>query len=246
MPHEGRLLAVFVRDYEKMEELARNLEVDGLTNYQKALKDALTEFALPGLGSKNKHLLFLTDGAPTQGCAELEEEQRWAKRLGVAIHVVFIGEGEYPPVLDSLALGTGGARFQAVPEYDTGVIRLHDRSEGELPPWVAPPIDAMAMEMARERAVQQMGTEAAKAAVGGPRFRGASDQKPQQMPGVPLDTTAGGPASPAPGEGGLQKSEEPDASAMTEEQREEALRKLALGRSPISGNAVTRRGRFEA
>ena len=55
-----------------MEELARNLEVDGLTNYQKALKDALTEFALPGLGSKNKHLLFLTDGAPTQGCAELE------------------------------------------------------------------------------------------------------------------------------------------------------------------------------
>ena len=30
------------------------------------------------------------------------------------------------------------------------------------------------------------------------------------------------------------------------QQREEALRKLALGRSPISGNAVTRRGRFEA
>ena len=55
----------FVRDYERMQELARNLETDGLTNYEKALKDALVEFAVPGLGSSNKHLLFLTDGAPT-------------------------------------------------------------------------------------------------------------------------------------------------------------------------------------
>ena len=40
----------FVRDYERMQELARNLETDGLTNYQKALRDALVEFAMPGLG----------------------------------------------------------------------------------------------------------------------------------------------------------------------------------------------------
>ena len=40
--------AFFVRDYERMQELARNLETDGLTNYEKALKDALVEFAVPG------------------------------------------------------------------------------------------------------------------------------------------------------------------------------------------------------
>ena len=54
--------------------------------------------------------------------AELDEEQAWAKRLGVSIHTVFIGDGEYPPILDTLAMNTGGARFQAVPEYETGVV----------------------------------------------------------------------------------------------------------------------------
>ena len=58
--------------------------------------------AAAGLGNKNKHLLFLTDGAPTQGDTLLEEEQAWAKRLGVLIHTVFIGDGEFPPILDTL------------------------------------------------------------------------------------------------------------------------------------------------
>ena len=48
----------FVRDYEKMEDLARNLETDGLTNYQKAIHDALMEFSQPGL-VRNRHILEL-------------------------------------------------------------------------------------------------------------------------------------------------------------------------------------------
>eukprot|EP01048_Picozoa_sp_COSAG05_P009569 COSAG05_NODE_795_length_7281_cov_33.551100_3_plen_248_part_00 len=125
--------------------------------------------AAAGLGNKNKHLLFLTDGAPTQGDTLLEEEQAWAKRLGVLIHTVFIGDGEFPPILDTLgeclscvcvcvclrergpldpthldaygysdgftsyaALSTGGSRFQAIPEYESGVIRLHNREDGPL------------------------------------------------------------------------------------------------------------------
>lgn len=42
--------------------------------------------------------------------------------MGVSIHTVFIGDGEYPMILDTLAMNTGGARFQAVPEYETGVV----------------------------------------------------------------------------------------------------------------------------
>ena len=50
-----------------------------------------------------------------QGDTLLKEEQAWAKRLGVMIHTVFIGDGEdYPAILDNLALTTGGSRFQAV------------------------------------------------------------------------------------------------------------------------------------
>ena len=209
------------------------MRCSGLTNYQKALHDALQEFSQPGLGSKNKHLLFLTDGAPTQGDSELEDEQAWAKRLGVSIHTVFIGSGEYPAVLDTLALSTNGARFQAIPEYETGVIRLWDRGDGPPPASV----DAAAEEASRA-ATDTGGREAADANrqvwpnQAGVRGEAAYDA-------FATDTLRPGERS------ALQRDENLAAKGrLSKEEMEKAMKLMAMGRSPVSGNAVTGKGRF--
>ena len=70
---------------------------------------------------------MLTDGVPTKGCTELLAERERARRLGVSIHTVFIGDSDYPGVLSTLATETGGARFQALPHArNKGVVRIID------------------------------------------------------------------------------------------------------------------------
>ena len=119
----------FSRDYDGIAEHAANLWVDGMTNYQGVLGDALEMFdeaAKLGLAG-GRHVVMLTDGHPTHGSKTLVRERRRAKALGVAIHAIFIGAGAYPPILATLARETGGAIFQAVPDEDhAGLLHIVD------------------------------------------------------------------------------------------------------------------------
>ena len=100
-----------------------------MTNYQGVLADALAMFdqaAKLGLGG-GRHIVFLSDGAPTHGSKTLVKERRRSLALGIQIHTVFIGSGAYPPILATLARETGGARFQAVPDHDhPGLLHIVD------------------------------------------------------------------------------------------------------------------------
>jgi MoxR-like ATPase len=119
----------FVRDYEKMSKRALHLHCSGCTNYQNSLEDALTEFRRLGRG--NQHILFLTDGVPTQGDWEVKAERELAKELGVAIHTIFIGKNKCPRILEIISEETSGAQFQASTDR-YGVIRIEERNKPEL------------------------------------------------------------------------------------------------------------------
>jgi uncharacterized protein with von Willebrand factor type A (vWA) domain len=119
----------FVRDYEKMSRRALNLHCSGCTNYQNSLEDALTEFQRLGRG--NQHILFLTDGVPTQGDWEVKSERELAQELGVAIHTIFIGKNKCPRILEIISEETQGAQFQAATDR-YGVIRIEERHKSEL------------------------------------------------------------------------------------------------------------------
>jgi uncharacterized protein with von Willebrand factor type A (vWA) domain len=114
--HDGRF---FTRDYEKIIEKATNVSCSGVTNYQYPLRDALHE--LRGGRVKNKHILFLTDGEPTQGDWLVREERRQARIMGVSIHTIFIGTTECPEILDILSEETEGAQFLATPDGQGGL-----------------------------------------------------------------------------------------------------------------------------
>jgi MoxR-like ATPase len=118
----------FIRDYEKMSQRALHLHCSGCTNYQNSLEDALTEFKR--LGSGNQHILFLTDGVPTQGDWEVKAERELAKELGVAIHTIFIGKNKCPRILEIISEETNGAQFQASTDR-YGVIRIEERNRTE-------------------------------------------------------------------------------------------------------------------
>ena len=119
----------FIRDYEKMSQRALHLHCSGCTNYQNSLEDALTEFKR--LGPGNQHILFLTDGVPTQGDWEVKAEREMAKELGVAIHTIFIGKNKCPRILELISEETNGAQFQASTDR-YGVIRIEERHRPEL------------------------------------------------------------------------------------------------------------------
>ncbi len=119
----------FVRDYEKMSHRALNLHCSGCTNYQNSLEDALLEFQRIGRG--NQHILFLTDGVPTQGDWEVKAERELAKELGVAIHTIFIGKNKCPRILEMISEESNGAQFQASTDR-YGVIRIEERNRPEL------------------------------------------------------------------------------------------------------------------
>ncbi len=118
----------FIRDYEKMSQRALHLHCSGCTNYQNSLEDALTEFKR--LGPGNQHILFLTDGVPTQGDWEVKAEREMAKDLGVAIHTIFIGKNKCPRILEIISEETSGAQFQASTDR-YGVIRIEERNRPE-------------------------------------------------------------------------------------------------------------------
>jgi MoxR-like ATPase len=118
----------FIRDYERMSQRALHLHCSGCTNYQNSLEDALTEFKR--LGSGNQHILFLTDGVPTQGDWEVKAERELAKELGVAIHTIFIGKNKCPRILEIISEETNGAQFQASTDR-YGVIRIEERNRPE-------------------------------------------------------------------------------------------------------------------
>ncbi len=118
----------FVRDYDRMSQRALNLHCSGCTNYQNSLEDALHEFRRLGRG--NQHILFLTDGVPTQGDWEVKAERELAKDLGVAIHTIFIGKNKCPRILEIISEETSGAQFQASTDR-YGVIRIEERSRPE-------------------------------------------------------------------------------------------------------------------
>ena len=121
--HDGRF---FTRDYDKIIETAANVTCSGVTNYQYPLRDALEEFKKGR--ADNKHILFLTDGEPTQGDWLVREERRQAKVLGVAVHTLFIGTTECPEILDILSEETDGSKFLATPN-DKGGLMIEERLE---------------------------------------------------------------------------------------------------------------------
>jgi MoxR-like ATPase len=120
----------FVRDYEKMQQRALALHCSGCTNYQNSLEDALMEFQRMGRG--NQHILFLTDGVPTQGDWEVKAERALAQELGVAIHTIFIGKNKCPRILEIISEESDGAQFQASTDRH-GVIRIEERNKPEYP-----------------------------------------------------------------------------------------------------------------
>jgi Mg-chelatase subunit ChlD len=118
----------FVRDYDKMAHRALALHCSGCTNYQNSLEDALMEFKRLGRG--NQHILFLTDGVPTQGDWEVKHERVLAQELGVSIHTIFIGKNKCPRILEIISEESEGAQFQASTDRH-GVIRIEERNKPE-------------------------------------------------------------------------------------------------------------------
>jgi MoxR-like ATPase len=121
----------FTRDYKWMLELASRTECSGNTNYEDALKDALSEFK--GRGQRNKHILFITDGIPTSGDCEVVNERIKAKKLGVCVHSIFIGSKNYPKILQKISEETSGTQFIASRRKD-GTIRIEKREKKLLVP----------------------------------------------------------------------------------------------------------------
>ena len=121
--HDGRF---FTRDYEKIIDTASNVTCSGVTNYQYPLRDALEEFKKGR--ADNKHILFLTDGEPTQGDWLVREERRQAKGMGVSVHTLFIGTTECPEILDILSEETDGSKFLATPN-DKGGLAIEERPD---------------------------------------------------------------------------------------------------------------------
>ncbi|MGQ0793054.1 MAG: AAA family ATPase [Deltaproteobacteria bacterium] len=119
----------FTRDYKWMLELASRTECSGNTNYEDALKDALSEFK--GRGFRNKHILFITDGIPTSGDCEVGEERQRAKKLGVCVHSIFIGSKNYPKILQKISEETTGTQFVASRGRD-GYIRIEKKDKKAL------------------------------------------------------------------------------------------------------------------
>ena len=123
LPHYvgGRLLH---RSYSRLAEQAGQAKAVGQTNYEAPLRTALE--GLRGGSGRNRHVVLLTDGLPIIGDTTVRRERQLARRLGVALHTVFLGNGDCPPVLDDISLETGGLRFFGRPLAGGG-LRLEER-----------------------------------------------------------------------------------------------------------------------
>ncbi len=123
LPHHvaGRLLH---RSYSRLAEQAGQAKAVGQTNYEAPLRTALE--GLRGGSGRNRHIVLLTDGLPIIGDTSVRRERQLARRLGVALHTVFLGNGDCPPVLDDISGETGGLRFCGRPLAGGG-LRLEER-----------------------------------------------------------------------------------------------------------------------
>ncbi len=117
----------FHRRYTSLLELAARSRAAGRTSYQAPLRVALNEFTA-GAG-RNRHIVLLTDGVPVLGDPEVRRERRLARRLGVQVHTVFLGLGDHPPVLATIARETGGLCFVGRPRPGGG-LRVLGLGEG--------------------------------------------------------------------------------------------------------------------
>ena len=123
LPHHvgGRLLH---RSYSRLAEQAGQAKAVGQTNYEAPLRTALE--GLRGGSGRNRHVVLLTDGLPIIGDTTVRRERQLARRLGVALHTVFLGNGDCPPVLDDISIETAGLRFYGRPLAGGG-LRLEER-----------------------------------------------------------------------------------------------------------------------
>ena len=123
-------------NYSFCERRAKQLETDGYTNLQEMLRQLLDRFSVSGLPPHERHLVIITDGAPTSGSATCTDEAMLARNLGVSIHPVFVMDDTqkeigttkdcYPNVLKYLAEETNGVRFLAKHE-----VTVDERAERE-------------------------------------------------------------------------------------------------------------------
>jgi Mg-chelatase subunit ChlD len=113
----------FTRNYEPLMEKSMETQCSGFTDYQNALDDALKEFATVRGG--RQHVIFLTDGMPTSGDKDVKGELKLAKSLGIAIHSIFIGREQCPPILKKISQETGGIHFQVMPNKD-GMVKIFE------------------------------------------------------------------------------------------------------------------------
>ncbi len=123
LPHHvgGRLLH---RSYSRLADQAGQAKAVGQTNYEAPLRTALD--GLRGGSGRNRHIVLLTDGLPIIGDTTVRRERQLARRLGVALHTVFLGNGDCPPVLDDISVETSGLRFCGRPTAGGG-LRLEER-----------------------------------------------------------------------------------------------------------------------
>jgi Mg-chelatase subunit ChlD len=117
----------FHRHYGKLLALAARRRAEGRTNYEAPLRSALGEFR--SRAGRNRHIVLLTDGVPVVGDPAVVKERQLAKRLGVRVHSVFLGLGQFPRVLDEISLETGGLRFVARPR-PSGRLSVREREDG--------------------------------------------------------------------------------------------------------------------
>jgi uncharacterized protein with von Willebrand factor type A (vWA) domain len=111
----------FTRSYNRIGDMASRCLCSGFTNYQLPLLDVIREFNI--VHDKIKHVVFITDGRPTEGDREIAREIELAKRDNIAVHSIYIGKKESPEILRILSKETGGAHFQ-VGSDDFGRIKL--------------------------------------------------------------------------------------------------------------------------
>lgn len=113
----------FTHNYEALMRKSMETQCSGFTDYQNALDDALKEFA--SIRGGRQHVIFLTDGMPTSGDKEVKQELRLAKKIGVAIHSIFIGREQCPPILKKISKETGGIHFQVMPDKE-GMVKIFE------------------------------------------------------------------------------------------------------------------------
>jgi uncharacterized protein with von Willebrand factor type A (vWA) domain len=111
----------FNRSYTTIGDMASRCRCSGFTNYQLPLLDAIKEFK--SVYDRIKHVVFITDGRPTEGDREIAREIKLAQRDKIAVHSIYIGKKESPEILRVLSKRTGGSHFQVGPD-DSGTLRL--------------------------------------------------------------------------------------------------------------------------